>query len=1055
MPTRAACSDNDPHKSVTRSLIGSSRLRCSGVAPCLSCDPLCTARSANGHKGGGAIRECARRYRYLNKCLICLKQVRSSILTAFNKPPVVFRGRDAARKMVKALHQEEDAIMKRVEQTVPLRMTAADVKSFGEATVCYLCKGEFVDIGEVDSGSKVRDHCHLTGNYRGALHSGCNLASRTNRRKFRIPVIFHNLKSFDGHIIVQGLRENDDVSVIPTTMEKYLTISLGPHLQLIDSLAFLPSSLRTLVESLPPEDFKCCREAFSDALMPHVMSKQTYPYDYMDSFARFDEKNLPPPEAFYNSLTQEMISAEDYASLETVWKVFDLKSLGDLHDHYVRCDVLQLADVWESFRQRCRKVDGLDPNHYFTLPQLAWDSALLKCGVTLGLIEDVDLHQMIETGIRGGVSIVNKRYSEADNPYQNHSFTDAAAITANSPDTEHTYLLDVDCNNLYGSAMMGHLPVGGWKWLTRREIDDLDVAAVSAKSKIGFILEVDLSYPESLHADHNDLPCAPEHFSVPTAMLSPHQRQLLETSGARRDPTGNAKLIPNLYPKKRYVCHYRTLQLYLALGLKLVKVHRVVKFTQAPFLRKYIRMNTALRKKAKSKFEKDFWKLRNNAVFGKTIEGKRNRRKVDICTNARKFKKLVAMPAFQSMRRFRAKVVGVERQVTNVRLDRPIGVGFAVLELSKLIMWDFHYRVVKKIFPHSTLCYSDTDSLLYEVRCNDLYRALLPHSSHFDFSDYPVDHPLFSQINHKRPGKFHDELSGMAVHGFCGLRSKMYAIKLGNNSAKKAAKGVNRAVVEKQMTFQTYRDTLVSQRQTTTTNRGFRSFCHNISLIETKKLGLSCFDDKRYINADGQTTLAHGHFEIPQRIPRPKICKRAAKRAIRGNKSARFAEGEDEQPNNRDQHVCAVDDQRDLSVGDGVGDCGSDVGGDCEVPVPRQKSHRQTFQSFLANLPTDRWMPTDPGYCQSSIDSAELLLENDLIDTDDEDADSRHRSNPFVFDECDEATRPKKLEKHAKYVMCVHRFYSLLCVLLETQYGHHVRLLMTFYLHARASWTCQ
>jgi hypothetical protein len=948
--------------------------------------------------------------------------------------------------MVKALYREERAIMKRVRQTVPIRMNPPDEQAYDDAKVCYLCKTKFIDNGEHQIGAKVRDHCHFTGVYRGALHSGCNLSIRTNRRKFKIPVIFHNLKGFDGHIIVQGLKKNDKVTLIPSTMEKYISISLGSHLKLIDSLAFLPSSLRTLVESLPSEDFHCCREFFGDDLIKHAMTKQSYPYDYMDSFDRFSEDHLPHRDAFFNALTQSTISTDDYTALQTVWDVFQLRSLGDLHDHYIRCDVLQLADVWASFRRNCRRVDGLDPNHYFTLPQLAWDSALLKSGAELDLIDDVDLHQMIESGIRGGVSVVNKRFAEADNPYQKHPYDDAAYITSQSPEAEYRYLLDIDCNNLYGCAMMEPLPVGGWKWLDKCELDGFDVLSVSKKSETGYILEVDLSYPDSLHASHNDLPCAPEHFAVPNEMLSPFQHNLLFKAGLMRKPDGDVKLIPNLYPKRKYVCHYRTLQIYLELGLVLTKIHRVVQFRQASFLRSYIKMNTNMRKKSRSNFEKDFWKLRNNSVFGKTIESKRSRRKVDICTTERKFKKIVAMPSFLGMRRFQHNVVGVERHVTNVLLDRPIAVGFTVLELSKRIMWQFHHMVFKKIFPKATLCYTDTDSLLYDIPCNDVYRSLGLNATHFDLSDYHPDHAQYSDINRKRPGKFHDELSGKPLHKFCGLRSKMYALQMGNGCTKKTAKGISRNVVDKKLTFEVYYNTLINQTTTSATNLNFRSFRHNISLVETNKLGLSCMDDKRYINPDGQTTLAHGHCEIPQRIPRPKSRKHVANRRKWGKKSVRFAERAATQPTTYDEETKSnrpaeleADHNQQLDDAD-LNDSAYDVGDHPDdemndelstgcVPTPRQKTQQSTFRSFLASLPTDRWEPPDPGFGQSSIadsESAQLLL-NSTSGTDDDDVYSgrhcRRRRNPFIYEECEEATAPKKHKKPAKYVMLVRRFF--------------------------------
>ena len=196
---------------------------------------------------------------------------------------------------------------------------------------------------------------------------------------------------------------------------------------------------------------------------------------------------------------------------------------------------------------------------------------------------------MVEKGIRGGVSMISNRYGKANNKYMGKSFIDTMLST---------YIVYLDANNLYGWAMSKPLPTHGFKWMEVRELETWENHSC--------ILKVDLEYPKSLHDLHSDYPLAPEQIEVNKVL----------------------KLIPNLGDKKKYILHFENLKQYLTLGLKLTDIHRGIRFEESPWLKKYIALNTELRAKAKNEFEKDFFKLMNNSVFGKTMENIRNR--VDI-----------------------------------------------------------------------------------------------------------------------------------------------------------------------------------------------------------------------------------------------------------------------------------------------------------------------------------------------------------------------------------------------------------------------------------------
>ena len=334
-------------------------------------------------------------------------------------------------------------------------------------------------------------------------------------------------------------------------------------------------------------------------------------------------------------------------------------------------DVHLLADVFEHFRNLCLDIYGLDPANFYTSPGLAWQAALKKTGVRLELLTDPDMHLFIEKGLRGGMAVITKRYAKA-----NHK--DVPDYDAEKPSNHLIYL---DANNLYGWAMSQYLPTHDFQWLSEEDIRHLDVDAVPDCGETGYVFEVDLEYPNELHDLHNDYPLAPEPFDIQPDMLSAYQKALQEKLNLKA--TGCNKLVPNLYDKKGYVVHYHNLKLYLSLGLHLTKVHRVLSFKQSPWLKPYIDFNTNMRKEAKNEFEKDFFKLMNNAVFGKTMENLRKRVDIQLVHQEKRLAKLTKKPSFKSFKIFNPDLASVEIQKQKLVLNRPIYVGFSILDLSR------------------------------------------------------------------------------------------------------------------------------------------------------------------------------------------------------------------------------------------------------------------------------------------------------------------------------------------------------------------------------------
>ena len=743
---------------------------------------------------------------------------------------------------------EED--VKDIANIEPKEMifTEEDIKHFNKASDCWIC-------GEKLENDRVRDHCHFTGRYRGPAHNKCNLKYRKPKN---ISVFFHNLSGYDSHLFIKkigcSINKNENIKCIATNEEKYIsftkTIVTGQYtnkkgkvkdktfdIVFKDSLKFMSSSLEALVNNLPKEDFKNLLNYFTPKQTELLKQKGFYPYEYMDSEEKFNDTKLPPREAFYSKLSGKGITEKDYEHAGNVWISFKMKTFKEYHELYNITDVLLLADVFENFRDLCLKIYGLDPVYYFTAPQLAWDACLKMTSVKLELLSDEDMLLMFEEGIRGGISIISNRYGEANNKYMRKGFN------KNKPSK---YLMYLDANNLYGCAMSEKLPTHGFKWLLDREIGKLfNNQVLQVWEKIPCILEVDLEYPENLHDLHNDYPFCPERVECKNRVK---------------------KLIPNLRDKTKYIIHYKNLIQCLRAGMKLKKIHRGIKFVESEWMKSYIDKNTNLRAMAKNNFEKDFFKLMNNSVFGKTMENLRNRVDVRLVNTKEKLRKLVAKPNFKSRKIFNENLVSVHMSKTSLLMNKPIYLGMCILDLSKIIMYDFHYNYIKsKYADKAKLLFTDTDSLMYEIETEDFYKDISGDvKDRFDTSDYPENHPsgIPTGENKKVLGMMKDEVAGKIIKEFVGLRSKLYSFVMDDGGETKKCKGIKKQVVESSIRHEHYKTCLTTGKELLRKQNILRSYDHEVYTEEVNKVALSALDDKRHILSDGMDTLALGHYKI-------------------------------------------------------------------------------------------------------------------------------------------------------------------------------------------------
>ena len=723
-------------------------------------------------------------------------------------------------------------------------ITKEEEEQFKQASDCWICRKK------LNLEDRVRDHCHFTGRYRGAAHNICNLKySKPNN----ISVFFHNLTGYDSHLFIKKLGVTEgNIDCIPNNEEKYISFSKtiitgeytnkkgetrNKYFKIIfkDSLKFLISGLEALVNNLPEDAFKNLNKYFTPKQVKLLKQKGFFPYDYMDNIEKLKDPKPPPQKAFYSKLTGKGINNNNYEHVLRVWKTWNMKTLKDYLELYNETDVLLLADVFENFRDLCLKNYGLDPVYYYTTPGLAWDACLKMTNINLELLSDIDMLLMFEKGIRGGISIISNRYGKANNKYMKD-------FNKSEPSK---YLMYVDANNLYGSAMSEKLPIHSFKWMTNNEIENIfNNRIVQVWEKTPCILEVDLEYPEELHDAHNDYPLCPERVEC---------------------DKGVKKLIPNLRHKNNYVIHYKNLIQCLRLGMKLKKIHRGIKFIESAFLKSYIDKNTKLRSQAKNEFEKNFFKLMNNSVFGKTIENIRNRVNIKLVNTGEQFKKLAAKPNYESRKILKDNLVSVHMKKTSLTMNKPVYLGMCILDLSKVIMFDFHYKYIKPKYGNKAkLLFTDTDSFLYEIQTKDFYKDISGDvKDRFDTSDYPENHPsgIPAGLNNKVLGKFKDEAAGKIIKEFVGLRAKLYSFKMDEGKENKRCKGIKKAVVEKSITHEDYKTCLETGKEQLRRQNIIRSYEH-VYTEEVNKVALSAADDKRYLLKDSYDTLAWGHYKI-------------------------------------------------------------------------------------------------------------------------------------------------------------------------------------------------
>ena len=822
------------------------------------------------------------------------------------------------------------------------KWTAKQKRERDVATECYLCKCALQD-------KRVIEHCHLTGKIRGIACVKCNANLRVTGRGYQIPVLFHNLKGYDSHLILEQahryinqddpeafggvqeggsprrdkfkkqlqkfkstLTDNPDepeevklkksserLTALCQNSEKILTMSFQ-GIKFLDSMGYLTTSLDKLVENLKGKEdiaregdptvnlFQHTRsylgQRYPECNTDLLLRKGVYPYEYVKDIKVLEDKELPAQEDFYSAVSGSGISDKDYAHAQQVWQEFGCASLGEYHDLYLMLDVCLTADVLVQFRSTAYSAWGIDPFYrsFISLPGYSW-ACMLKYtgeqipGFCIELLhgEDTDKYLFFEEMIRGGVSYIGTRHATANNKHlDNHD-----------PKKPTTCIQYLDANNLYSVAQSFPMPYKDIEWVPQETVDGIELTLEDIKAmnggkescpmvrdlptdegdSTGYIFEVDLDVPPHLHDKFNDFPMAVEKRVVKEEEMSPLQDRMLD--GGKMTKT--EKLIPSLSSKKRYKVHGRNLQFYLEQGLVLTKIHRMMQFTQRDFLRPYVIKNTEFRTAATSDFEKDFYKLALNAVFGKSQENVRKYCDYRLLSTPKMLQNAGNNPYLRfPFKIYSDNLVGVTIAPKRVMLSKPVFIGASILEISKLWMYKFWYEYLQPRYgvENVKLLFTDTDSACVQIKSEDVFADMADAEGEpwFDRSNFKNDSPYFSSARKKELGMFKDETGGDAVKEVVGLRPKMYSVITMSGDHKSVAKGVP-VKVKKTIPHEDYLRVLhgIESGSDVVYFTSIKSSKHQLTTRSMQKVGLSRYDNKSYICMDGIQTLRHGHHRIP------------------------------------------------------------------------------------------------------------------------------------------------------------------------------------------------
>ena len=425
---------------------------------------------------------------------------------------------------------------------------------------------------------------------------------------------------------------------------------------------YYPEEIKNLEEALlnymGENDLEILKKGFPDR-WKYLSEKLAYPYEYFNCNEDYQKSvdNLENKD-FFSKLKNKYPDDKEIERTMDIIKRFNIKNGKELTEIYLKSDVLLLACVFEKFIKVSVNEFGINPLYCVSLPGYNWQCGLKYTGINLQTLQDKDMILLLENNIRGGISsIMGDRYIKSD---------------------DNKKILYFDANNLYGHSMSQYLPYDEIKFDKTVKLED--ILNSPDDNDIGYYVEVDLKYPDNIKQKTKNFPFAPMNKKINPDNFNDYMKKIKPDTYIQ-----SGKLICDWSNKKNYLIHYRMLKFYVRHGMVVDKIHNVISFKQSRWLEKYINFNTQKRNKAKNDFEKDFYKLLNNAFYGKTMENVRNRLKIKFIKkdDYREVIKQQSKLTFNGIHKVYENCDSYTIKQNEVLMDKPIYLGFTVLELSK------------------------------------------------------------------------------------------------------------------------------------------------------------------------------------------------------------------------------------------------------------------------------------------------------------------------------------------------------------------------------------
>ena len=735
------------------------------------------------------------------------------------------------------------------------------------------------------------------------------------------------------------------MEVIPTSMDKEMLISIN-GIDFKDSYRMISNRLKDIVNQTLGSDLKNYsvtkqllkqyledhNKPYDDSYIELMTRKEPMFYSLITSYQTLSNTNIPDIVSCYDELTRTEMSIEDYNHMKLLWKTFDIKNWGEYYELYNVLDVTLLADSFEHFRTATHSSFGVDAAHYLTTPQMSY-SLFLKSisnedtsrfeeqamkwakyemkidaneGHTEEEMQEIFMKRMNEYTDAGGIRLLSMKDMDTFISLKNNlrgGITQIATRYASANEDQDDSIYYLDANNLYGGTMHRMMPYdivddtkNDWKDIKSMG-EQAWVKSLDTFDQYGYFIECDIECDKKLFDYFSDFPFFPVQR---IGMFSPAMRDFAKSVGLEdmiNDNDKTQKLICDLCPKSHYLVHYSMLQLGLNLGYKVTKIHNIIKFKQAPFIFEYVNQLGEMRAKATSSVLKNLFKLLANSIYGKFVESGLKRMKVKIATNKKEQDAIISKYMIDMIEdnRVYSENLWVSKLFNPVKkMNKPFFIGFAILDMSKYIIYDFYYNKMKKIFNDVTLLGQDTDSLIVKITDPYTIEKMLNMYKSFDFSELDqssyfyqklVEHyntnvdkaefptlQSFVNYNKKVPGPiFKDEHNGFRIKEFVGLRPKLYCIQDERNVIHNAAKGVPRNVFDSKNNrinikdINTYKSVLFAKTKEEANLTGeftrieYKAF--NLTTKIQRKTLFTCLDNKRYVCDDNIHTRPFGYFE--------------------------------------------------------------------------------------------------------------------------------------------------------------------------------------------------